>query len=142
MENFFPFTVHGNSYYSVHFGGGVHAFRKVFYANSPKTIEVVEKFGTFEHKRTERFSIYCFDVVILSPTEVEFICFDMLDNLYGGRGKKFHQFKVECPREIIEPYISERLVERAIARRNAELELKEMEIVAGYAGEERRSLGL
>lgn len=141
MENFFPFTVRGNSYGFDNFGGGVHAFRKVFNANRPKTIEIVEKFGTFEHKRTERFSYYCFDVVILSSTAVEFICYGMEDTVYGGRGKKFHQFKAECPREIIEPYISERLVKRAIARRRAELELAELNLIGLYADEERKAMG-
>lgn len=146
MSDFFPFTVRGSSYYASNFSGnssgGVSAFRDIFQQKRPQTVETIEKIGTFEYRQTIRFSYYCYDVIIKSSTDIEFICYDMEDNIYGGRGKEFHRFIAKCPTSLTKRYIDNRLLERAIELRECQLKAHEMTICKEYAELERKALGL
>lgn len=137
-EPFFPFTIYGSE--DMH---GVWEFRKTFQANRPEEITVVEGKGTkWEYTRTEKCSYYSFNVIVHSKTEVEFVCFDMLDNFYGGIGKESHRFRATCEEDLTSEFITRRLLHRAELRRICELEEQEALICAGYAEEERKVLGL
>lgn len=141
-EKFFPFTVHGSSYYHPSHGGGVNNFKDIFQVNRPDKIKKTFGHGVGAFEYIEDFICYCFDVVIHSATEVEFVCYDMEDNIYGGRGKHIHSFKVKCKKSATKKHIEKRLIERAIVRRTYELEVAECEIYALYADQERVKLGL
>lgn len=136
-EAMFPFNVYNRSAN----GGGVFAFRSLFIKGKPETYSVVEEYGTFRHERTERFTWYDFDVTIFSPTLVEFVCYD-LDHIYGGRGKSFFTFAMECDASLTHDYIENRLYNRAVSLRQQELAEAEESIYLAYAAKEKKALGL
>lgn len=139
MDNpFFPFRIYSSDMH----GGGPYEFQNAFHKNKPETVEIVERFGTFVHKRTERFSWYAFDVIVLSQTEVEFVCFDMEGFCYGGKGKEFHRFTATVDKSVTSPTIGRRLFNRGVERRAYELEQAERKICQKFADEERQELGI
>lgn len=131
---FFPLMVYSNGQH------GIHSFLDSFLKNKPKKIE--KKYSFSDYTYEEDFYWYDFDVKIISPTEVEFIVFDMEDFCYGGRGRKIHSFKAEVSKNETKKYIDAKLMKNAIARRDKELKEIERKICQGYADEERRALGL
>lgn len=134
IEPFFPFTVYSNKEH----GYSPSGFKEVFRENRPEYIEV--KFSNFTYK--SKFVIFCYDVIILSPTEVEFICFD-LDNLASdGRCKFIHKFRATVNKKVTSNYINHRLLQRGADRRARELEERELEIYKKYANEEAVTLNL
>lgn len=137
-ESFFPFRLYSNDR-----GYDPSGFNKPFQANRLEYIERVENKGTkFEWTRREKFSCYCYDVIILSQTEVEFVCFDMYDFCYGGKGKEIHRFRATVDKSVTKEYIGRRLFARGVDRRERELAEAERKICHKYANEERKALGI
>lgn len=137
-ESFFPFRI-----YASNEGWSPYEFRAVFNENRPEYIYHVEFKGeSFEFTRREKFSYYCYDVIVLSQTEVEFVCFDMKDNYYGGKGKEIHRFRATVEKIVTSAYIGRRLFSRGVARREQELAEAENKICQNYANEERKELGI
>lgn len=136
-DKFFPFTV-----YAPNESGGPYEFREAFDANRPETYEVVETWGTYEHRSMRKFTYFGYDVIVLSATEVEFVCYSILDTCYGGRGDLFHRFKAKVNKSVTTPAINRRLVSRAVDRRDEELRQAELLIIKAYANEEKLALGL
>lgn len=137
-DNFFPIRIYADP----NFGGGPWDYRKIFDANRPKEYKRVEKWRTFVHERWEKFIYYQFDVIVLSQTEVEFVCFDMEDFCYGGRGKEIHRFRVTVDKSVTRKTIETKLFNRAMFRRDTELAAEELKICNRYADEERKALGI
>lgn len=144
MEHFFPFTIRGASYDNrYNHSGGIYDLHKPFQKNRPDYITITHHKGqTYEYKTREKFSYYCFDAVILSDTEVEFVCYDMHDFASGGRGKEIHRFRAALDKSYLTRYINVRLLRRAMQRRDEELRLAELAICNGYANQEALELGL
>lgn len=137
-EAFFPFRLYSNDR-----GHSPSGFTKPFQANRPEYIEHVECKGQpFEYTRREKFSCYCYDVIILSQTEIEFVCFDMYDNYYGGKGKEIHRFRAIVDKSVTNEYIGRRLFARGVDRRERELAEAERKLCQKYANEERKALGI
>lgn len=138
-EPFFPFRLYGSGEH----GGGPLNFRAAFQANRPDMIDIVEGKGTgWEYTRREKFSYYAFDVIVLSQTEVEFVCFDMYDNYWGGKGKEFHRFTATVDKSVTNKHVGRRLFARGIDRRERELAEQERKKCQKFADEERAALGI
>lgn len=105
-------------------GWSTHAFQKAFLAAKP-----------------DQLIWYGYDTIIHSPTEVEFVVYDM-DNVYGGRGKKTGAFKTEVAADLTADDINRKIMFLAAQRRKAEWEAIEAEIISGYAEEIRTAAGL
>jgi hypothetical protein len=139
VNDFFPFRLYSSSDH----GHSPSGFGKAFQANRPEYIERVESKGTkFEWTRQEKFSYYCYDVIIFSQTEVEFVCFDMYDNYYGGKGKEIHRFRATVNKSVTNEYVGRRLFARGVDRRERELAEAEKKLCRKYANEERKALGI
>ena len=70
---FFPFTIG----YDSRFGGINYDYRALFMANKPKDM-----------------IWYAAAVIVHSPTQVEFVVYEMYDNYYGGVGAEIARFFV------------------------------------------------
>lgn len=103
-------------------GWSEHAFRKSFLEAKPK--ELIW-FG--------------YDTIIHSQTDVEFVVYDMLDNMYGGLGKRIGAFKTAVSEQVTGDAINRRIMALATARRHRELSEAEAVIIKSYADEIRAS---
>lgn len=83
---------------------------------------------------------YAYDTIIHSQTSVEFVVYDMADNVYGGLGKNIASFKATVPEHATTAAIDQKIAILARARRDAELLASEVAIVNDYAAEIRKSL--
>lgn len=114
VRDFFPFTL--AAYETPHFTRSPYDFRAAYLANRPK--------GE---------SWYAYDVVVKSPTEVEFIVYDMRCNLSGGIGKEARRFKCTVAPEVTAPSIERRVQAMAVLVRQQELDRIEQAAIGGYA---------
>ena len=136
-ESFFPFRLYSNEN-----GNSPWGFNGTFQANRPEELVITETWGTYVHTCRVKFSYYCFDVIIHSQTEIEFVCFDMEDNCYGGKGKEIHRFSVTVDKSVTNEYVGRRLFYRGIDRRERELAEQERKHYQKFADEERKALGI
>lgn len=137
-EPFFPFRLYSNDQ-----GHNIYGFDAVFQKNRPEKIEIIEAKGTqWQYTRTERFSYYAYDVIIHSQTEIEFVCFDMYDMCFGGKGKEIHRFKVTVDKKVTNEYVGRRLFSRGIDARERELAAQERKRYQKFADAERKALGI
>jgi hypothetical protein len=116
-EKFFPFRVECEQ----RLDGQVwssHEFRNVYNANRPK-----DK------------SWYAYDVVVKSPSLVEFIVYDMHDMCYGGLGKEIRRFEAKVHPELTRKSIERRAGMFALERRDRELVEQERAILLRYRDE-------
>lgn len=108
-------------------GGGSYAFRSFFMATRPKDI-----------------IWYGYDSIILSKTEVEFVIYDMFDDMFdncrGGLGAEITRFKALVPESTTERFIERRILDLAMERRTIEIIAAEGEIVKRYADEIRAEI--
>lgn len=112
----FPFTLKARE--TPHFTSSPYDFRKAFLANKPESL-----------------SWFAYDVVVASPTDVEFVVYDMRDFCRGGIGKEIARFEAKVGRGVTRASIEHRALYLAQERRNAELEAAEAEVVRTYAAE-------
>lgn len=112
-EEFFPFTLPCTDQ-----GSGSYEFRPYFMKARP-----------------ENLIWYGYDTVINSPVDVEFIVYDMRDNVYGGLGKKIATLNAVVPDTVTSGPINERARYLARSRRAQELAQTEALIVSRYADE-------
>lgn len=77
-------------------------------------------------------SWYVYDVIIHSPTKVEFISHRMLDTAFGGVGDENGRFIVECDQSLTRPHIESKARELAREKRRVELAAIETEIIEQY----------
>lgn len=138
-EPFFPFRI-----YSDRLNGHCpHGFSESFHNNKPEFIEIIHAKGTkYEWVYREKFSYYCYDVIVHSQTVIEFICFDMEPFSYGGKGEEICRFKAVVEKSVTKDSIVRRLDHRAVSRREKELEEAEDKLIQGYANEEAKELNL
>lgn len=87
-----------------------------------------------------RASYYAYDVIIHSRTSVEFVVYDMRDNLCGGIGDETHRLKAKVKASLTREDVEDAIYRAAELRRSAELFLAEQRIIDGYADEIRASL--
>ena len=76
---------------------------------------------------------YQFDATVTSHDCVTFHVYDMLDNVYGGRGKHIRDFKVEHVWDELHGVISfeiKNLASKEYSRRERVKEQKEIELIA------------
>jgi hypothetical protein len=96
----------------------------------------------FRAAKPEGLTWYGYDTIIHSSTDVEFVVYDMENNVHGGLGKKTGQFRATVPPSLTANDIDRKIVFLATERREAELRAAEQSIIAGYADEMRASLAL
>lgn len=137
-EALFPFRI----YYSDKFSGGPYDYREAFKENRPEFYEEKHGNGKYAWTSKQKFSCYQYEVIIHSQTEIEFICFDMEDFCYGGRGKEFHRFTAIVDKSVTKKSIERKLLDRATYLREAELAMKELIIIQDYADREAEELGI
>lgn len=113
-EPFFPVTLPAHE--TRHFTSSAPDFREVFLKVKP-----------------DKLGWYAYDVIINSPTEVEFYVYGMRDNTYGGVGSIVGIFPAKVARKVTKKAINNRAVEMATHQRLAELAEEENKIIAGYA---------
>lgn len=119
-DQIFPITLPCNDR-----GWSAYTFQKAFLAAKP-----------------DKLIWYGYDTIIHSPTEVEFVTYDMQDNVYGGLGKKTATFKTEVSTDLTADDINRKIMSLAALRRKAEWKAIEAEIISGYAEEIRAAAGL
>lgn len=83
---------------------------------------------------------FAYDVIINSPTEVEFVVYNMADSCYGGVGAKIASFSAVASVDTTRDAIERRIRAIATERRNAELQAAESIIIDGYADDIRAAL--
>lgn len=105
----------------------------------PFTIHCRENYHTpFEFRDTwlkikpAKLTWYAFSVVVESPTQVEFIVFDMKDSYFGGIGNRIGTFKATVSPDVTRKSIIARAAELAADKREKELEAIEARIVGEY----------
>ena len=91
MSNFFP--IHINAEETPHFTSSSYKFRPLFLANKPTGM-----------------SWYAYNVIIHSPTNVEFVVYDMFCSARGGIGKEVGSFEATASAELTAPYIQKHAV--------------------------------
>lgn len=117
MTEIFPISLPCNQK-----GWSEHAFRKAFMDAKP-----------------EGLIWYGYDTIIHSPFQVEFVVYDMHDNVSGGLGKQIANFKATVFEETTRDAIDRRIMALAAARRHRELKQTEDDIIRRYADEIRAS---
>lgn len=117
----FPFTLYCDDRH----GGGPHEFR-----------------ATFTEVRPFDRTCYCYDVVIHSPTRVEFVAFDMLDMCSGGKGEKCFTCEAVVDVSLTKRFIDREIMFEAALRREAEIRRSEAAIIEQHAAQIRAELGL
>ena len=105
----------------------------------PFTVHCAENYHTpFEFKDTwmkikpAKLTWYAYSVEVKSPTEIEFIVFDMKDNYFGGIGAKIGTFKATVTPDVTRKSIIARAARLAADKREQELEAEEARIVGQY----------
>jgi hypothetical protein len=111
-KEFYPFKI--ACYDTGHFVQSPYEFRKPFLANKP-----------------EGHVWYGYDVIVKSPTEVEFVTYDMRDS-YGGLGRENGRFEATVDEAVTKEAIERRLNALAKEVRLRELERAEAKIVSDY----------
>lgn len=91
--------------------------------------------NTFMKVKPAGLTWYGYDVIIHSPTEIEFVVFEMYDNFSGGVGNEIARFTATVSRSVTDRDIRSRSMELAVDRRRHELCEAEAEIINRYANE-------
>jgi hypothetical protein len=138
-DTIFPFHVYNYDNFS---GAGPSDFRDTFLKNKPKRYMHTEGHGKYAYTHERDFHWYCYEVIVHSQTKIEFVCFDMEDTVYGGKGKEFHRFVVIVDKNVTKNAIKRKLIERAARRRDEELLLAERMLIQSYADREAVDLGI
>lgn len=112
----FPFTV--GAIETPGYTSSPYDFRKAFSANKPEGVVW-----------------YAYDVVVKSPTLVEFVVYSMRDMCFGGIGEQIATFDAIVDRSVTGPAMLREATRTAQYRRFQELEAAEAAIVARYARE-------
>lgn len=85
---------------------------------------------------------YGADTIFLSPTEIEFVVYNMADVVHGGVGYETARIRHQCPTPIATQYITDRCIRVAKDQRAVELELREAAIIAQYADSLLSNIGI
>ena len=80
-------------------------------------------------------SWFAYDVIIHSPTEIEFVTYGMRDTCYGGIGTERERIKTTVPASLTRQAIETKAFKLAEKRRADELAEIERLIIARYADE-------
>lgn len=108
----------------------------VYAVETPQyTSSAREFYQAFQEVRPAHESYYCYDTVVKSPTEVEFIAHGMRDNYYGGIGGQVFRCSATIDRAITRKAIERQALKLARERRDQELRDDERRIVENYAAE-------
>ena len=86
----------------------------------------------FDKARPKNHTYYGYDVVILDPTHVQFITYEMEDFYHGGVGREKHRYLAEVPAALTRGFIERKLMQMAQEKRTAELKAQEEAIVKSY----------
>lgn len=113
-DQFFPFTLKCDRAN----GWSAYDFKGLFLATKPKDT-----------------TWYAYDVVVLSPSRVEFIAFGMRDSYHGGVGEVIGRYAAEAPSSVMRPSLVDRALKLGKQRFLREQELRDTEIIATYANE-------
>jgi hypothetical protein len=97
-------------------GGGNYGFRSLFH-NTKRPHQIW----------------YAYETLIHSPSDVEFVVFDMLDSVYGGVGNEIYRYRTPADPAITMPEIRGAAISLAEEIRKRELNRAEDEIIARYA---------
>lgn len=108
----FPFTVYAK------YENSTRDFYQTFMANRPKGL-----------------TWYAYNVVVKSPTEVEFVVFDMEDMATGGIGDEIGRFEATVDASVTLVAMTRHAHELATLQLYDERVAEERRIVAGYAAE-------
>lgn len=107
----FPFTLKCD-----HRGWSDHSFRQTFMDYKPRGM-----------------SWYAYDVIVTSPSEVEFVAYGIFCPAKGGVGDEITRFKADVPASLTCQSIKHQAERLALAFRKKELAGAENLIVSGYA---------
>lgn len=78
------------------------------------------------------FSWYCYDVTIISPTQIKLTIYDMADNFKGGIGKNLGHFWADVDASLTADDIQRHARELAESQRQAEIDAAEDKIITAY----------
>lgn len=92
MKQFFPFTISPNPKF-----GGI----------------VPEYYSLFVNHKPDGLTWYACDVVVNSPTQLEFVMYGMADYFYGGVGDEVARFCLAVDRDVNSAALIRRSVELA-----------------------------
>lgn len=115
-NSFFPFTLH--AYETPHFTSSPAGFREAWMRIRP-----------------EGMSWFAYDVVIQSPTLIEFVIYGMRDTYSGGKGAEKGRFETEVDASITNKAICDRINMIAEGIRQQELANLELQIITDYAAQ-------
>jgi len=85
---------------------------------------------------------YAVTVSILSNSSVEYHVHDILDNVYGGVGKKLYTITAEVNPNVIEPYIRQRLYDMAEEEIDREEKQRRHNAINARANQISRRIGV
>ena len=91
----------------------------------------------FRAARPPKLTYYAYDVIIHSRTEVEFIAYDMRDNLMGGLGDEIGRFKATVPANLTKDDVERAIISAAALRLAAERAADDRRLIQAYADELR-----
>jgi hypothetical protein len=120
-QQLFPFTLYAEE--TPHFTSSSYDFRGVFLANKPAEL-----------------TWFAYDVVIHSPTRIEFMVYDMRDTFFGGLGNIIANFSATVPATLTLKHMERQAMRLARARREEELLEAERKIMRGYAADYLRQM--
>lgn len=89
-------------------------------------------YGTWMKTKPEKLVWYAYSVEIKSPTQIEFIAYDMRDSYFGGIGRKIGTFKATVTPDVTRKSIIARATDLAADKRQQELEAEEARIIGEY----------
>lgn len=121
MSNLFPFCLFAEE--TPHFTSSERDFQQTFLATKPADM-----------------SWFAYDVVILSPTQIEFIVYNMRCIASGGIGEPIANFSATVPAVLTLKHMERRAFSLARARRDEELLEAERKIVKSYAADYLRQM--
>lgn len=123
MEAFFPFTIWHRDFGNT--------------AVSPHQYKAI-----YEQRRPANMSWFAYSVIVLSPTKIEFIVYEMEDHYHGGVGQQVARLPTVVPAEATFLDRKDRAEELARDQRRKELQEAEERIVRGYAEQILDSQGM
>ncbi len=115
---------------------GLDDFFPINFFCDPKTGQSEYYFrDIFLKEKPEELIWYSYDVIILSPTLIEFVVYGMQSSLFGGVGDELLRLKVLCDLELIRRPITEHALKVSRFKLEVLIEVLKTRIAKSYATE-------